>query len=629
MTEFRVKKWIAFWLALALMLPMASALGEEALPNDALMTVESSPAEETVSEAISSAVSDPAPDDEQSDDAEEQSPSEEQGSQQDATQSDSTSEEHDQQETTPVRLAESSLSLGVKEKRNLTLSGDVSPESVGAVFTSSNSKVVSVNRTTGAVTGKKKGKATVTMQTADGEVSTCDVCVKKAPSSVKLSSSNLTLGVGEDAVLKATLSSNSASAIRFSSSNKKVVGVDGAGNLHALKSGTAKITAKTFNGKKYVCKVTVEKAPTSVAFSSDSATLLEGDSYTASVRLTRNSREKYVLTSDDETVVTVKGNKLKGVGVGTTVVTVTTYNGLTATMSVEVCRRPVYRALLIGESTFPYTRYVDLPAKKDVSLMNSMLGSAQGPAKAKWSVTTRTNRTASQIHDDIQYAFSGAQEGDVSLFYISTHGDQEVSINGDTPEYAGYLVTYPDDSFVNYYDQKTLTLPCLASWLKEVPGQVIVIIDSCGSGAAIYGAKSNGSAESSAGAAFSPGAFDGAVVNAFESEDSGTVVQTMEEGAFVLENKFYVLTSAGYQEACWTNNGKYSYFTKWLTDGIGTKGRMPADSNKDGQTTLKEIYNYVKKRGEKTKITDSKGAKCMQHVQVYPANSGFELFYRK
>ena len=175
---------------------------------------------------------------------------------------------------------------------------------------------------------------------------------------------------------------------------------------------------------------------------------------------------------------------------------------------------------------------------------------------------------------------------------------------------------------------------CLASWLKQVPGQVVVIIDSCGSGAAVYNsnggpgdAVANASAKG-ASADFSPEAFDEAVVNAFESEDKGVMAPGIDEGAFVIRNKFYVLTASAYQEACWTKGDKYSYFTKWLTDGIKTKGSMPADADKNKLTTLNELYKYIKKQGSKLEI-EANGVKYKQHVQVYPSNSGFELFYRK
>ena len=57
---------------------------------------------------------------------------------------------------------------------------------------------------------------------------------------------------------------------------------------------------------------------------------------------------------------------------------------------------------------------------------------------------------------------------------------------------------------------------------------------------------------------------------------------------------------------------------------------MPADGNKNKFLTLDELYQYVKKKADKTSIRSvDDGLKYKQHVQVYPAYSSFELFYRK
>jgi hypothetical protein len=124
---------------------------------------------------------------------------------------------------------------------------------------------------------------------------------------------------------------------------------------------------------------------------------------------------------------------------------------------------------------------------------------------------------------------------------------------------------------------------------------------------------------------FSPEAFDRVVVNAFQALDTG--VLAAGSGAFVLENKFFVLTSAGYRESGWSVKNKYSFFTKWLTDAVKTKGRMPADADRNRITTLNELFNRIKKAAAK-KVIKYEGVKYKQHVQVYPGNSGFELFFR-
>ena len=92
----------------------------------------------------------------------------------------------------------------------------------------------------------------------------------------------------------------------------------------------------------------------------------------------------------------------------------------------------------------------------------------------------------------------------------------------------------------------------------------------------------------------------------------------------MLMNKFYVLT------AC--EAGKYSYgnvFVDRLTSGVKTKGIMPADTNKDKFVTLDELYRHMAKKDNQKIRNTGEINPDVQHTQVYPANSGFRLFYRK
>ncbi|MDO4865534.1 MAG: Ig-like domain-containing protein [Clostridia bacterium] len=509
-------------------------------------------------------------------------------------------------------FATGAVVLGVKEKIALSLEGGVDPASVGAAFTSSKPKVASVNATTGVVTGKKAGTAVITVD-IQGVKSSCTVTVRKAPRKVTLSAKKKTLGVGEAFGLKATLPKKTASALTWTSSNPGVAVVDGSGVVTAVSPGTATITVKTFNKKKASCKLTIKKAPEYVALDAASRVLWTGRSVKLSPILSPGSGGGISYATSDPAVAVMDGSTLRAVGIGSATITVQTYNGQTATMAVQVTKAPVYRALLVGE-TFRGT-FDALPAKNDVNLLKKTLKSVKGPSGSAWKITTKLDRTASQIHSDIQTAFAGAEQGDISLFFISTHGDMDIMFEYGDGEYAGHLLVERSNT------GDALTLPTLAKWLAEVPGQVIVLIDSCGSGAAIYNSKSTGDA------VFSPAAFDQAVIEAFKAEDKGVMAPGVDQGAFVLENKFYVITASDYMEFSWATS-KQSFFTKWLCDGIKTKGRMPADSNKNKITTLNELYTYTARQASK-KTFKSRGVSYKQHVQVYPANSGFEMFYRK
>ena len=142
------------------------------------------------------------------------------------------------------------LVLGVGEKYTLKIDG-------ARGYKSSNGKVAAVSAK-GVVTGKKAGKsATITVTRKKGKAKKIKVTVKKAPSKVTLNQTALTLEVGQTFRLKAKLPSKSASALKWSSSSKKVAKVDASGLVTAVKKGTTKVKVKTFNGQTAVCTVKV------------------------------------------------------------------------------------------------------------------------------------------------------------------------------------------------------------------------------------------------------------------------------------------------------------------------------------------------------------------------------------
>lgn len=160
---------------------------------------------------------------------------------------------------TKVTLAKSKLTLGVKEK--YTLKATVAPANATSstvTWKSSKSSVVAVS-SAGKITAKKKGTATITA-TADGKTVSCKVTVKAAPKKVSVKAAKVKLKKGQKKKIVVKLPKNTASnKITFTSSNKKVAKVDANGKITAVKKGKAKITVKTFNGKKTKVTVTVTK----------------------------------------------------------------------------------------------------------------------------------------------------------------------------------------------------------------------------------------------------------------------------------------------------------------------------------------------------------------------------------
>jgi hypothetical protein len=281
-----------------------------------------------------------------------------------------------------------------------------------------------------------------------------------------------------------------------------------------------------------------------------------------------------------------------------------------------------YRALLVAETTFDTETEDDGFAARmagDVLLMKDMLGKVKGAKGGKYKVSYEVDLTNEGIHSAIGSAFAGADSNDVSFFFISTHGISSL----DSPHpYAGALATYGDGT-----ENDLLKLSDLADWLSQVPGKVVVMIGSCGSGAAIY---ANGARRNTA----SDAAFTQAVVRAFAAKDSALPVDsTLPNTGEFRTNKFCVLTASAHMENSigWesqTNDvsDSYNLFAAAIYDGCllwDGSAYADADANKNKVITLNELYKYVCYICE-----DVIGPQIdyYQHTQVYPTNSSYPLF---
>ena len=235
-----------------------------------------------------------------------------------------------------VKLSRNKATRGVGD--TYQLKATVSPNNAVTTLTwsSSNSGVVSVDKN-GKITPKKPGTATITVRTSNGKSANCKVTVKSAPSSVKLSRNKATRGVGDKYQLTATLTKNSMSTLKWSSSNSKVVSVDKNGKITPKKTGTAVITVRTHNGKTANCTVKVKSAPSSVKLSKSSLNLKSGKSFQLKAVLSANSMSTLKWSSSNKKVATVdKNGKIIAKNAGTAVITVKTHNGRSATCKITV-----------------------------------------------------------------------------------------------------------------------------------------------------------------------------------------------------------------------------------------------------------------------------------------------------
>ena len=244
----------------------------------------------------------------------------------------------------------------------------------------------------------------------------------------------------------------------------------------------------------------------------------------------------------------------------------------------------MYRAVTVGENS-----YRESPLKgcvNDATAMNGMLKGLKQPYTAK----LLNNASKTTIINGIRTAFADTWDNDVSVFYYSGHG---VNAKGssDYEQMQGALVSV---------DMQYITFKELAEELSKVRGRVIVILDSCHSGASI--AKSVGENQEDL------EAFNRAAIDAF----SGYYLETEgEEGKAntrmgeLKQSKFIVITAASAGQSSYDGkfdgSGYYQgAFSAAIIKGLGCKylygkysGSMPADANGDGKITLIELYNYA------------------------------------
>lgn len=240
-----------------------------------------------------------------------------------------------------LEINKSSLTLGIGEKYTLVKNTDISDYPFN--FKSNNSSVASID-SKGAITAVSCGTTTITCSSENGLTASCKVTVGNMAQGVTLNKTSLTLGVGEKFDLNSYIPDGTVAYFRlYYSNNSEVAPIEkSSGLVTAKKQGTATITCKLYNGVTATCSITVKAAPTSVTLSVSSQTLKVGEDYIISEK-TNNGSYSYNFTwsSSNTKVATIKktsGNKaqISPKMQGTTIITIKTYNGKTATCKVTV-----------------------------------------------------------------------------------------------------------------------------------------------------------------------------------------------------------------------------------------------------------------------------------------------------
>ena len=252
---------------------------------------------------------------------------------------------------TPVEPSSVSLnqtSLTLKKNNSFLLTASVSPaeaEDQTVTWKSEAPQTASVDAN-GLMTAHRPGQAVITVTTWNGHSASCTVTVLPTEvSSIRLNRTSLVLTRKDTFQLAATVFPADADNqnITWTSDAPGVASVSRDGLVTAIAAGEARITASADNGKSASCTVTIKPIEVaSLKLNRETLVLGKNDLFRLNVSITPADADNQEITWKSEIpgIASVSPDGVvKGISVGSTVITATAPNGLSAScmVTVELC----------------------------------------------------------------------------------------------------------------------------------------------------------------------------------------------------------------------------------------------------------------------------------------------------
>ena len=448
---------------------------------------------------------------------------------------------------------------------------------VDAALSSDNADIVRVDEA-GSLVAVAEGDAGVTA-TWNGLTAKLAVSVRTGAATLTLDPTQLTLHTGQRGTLTARVNGEASANISFTSSDPVVASVNQSGVVVAREPGTATVTATAYGGATASCAVTVAPAPSHIALEPGSVTgrLDEGGAQLAWTFGAPDEAGSVSFASSDPQIAAVsETGYVTFVAVGRAVVTATADSGVTTAIDVTVLpakpvsATPTYRLFAAySYANSAYKGYLPFPDNNAKSVASVFEHSSIGGLG--YSTRVLGNPSKVQLLSGISSFFAGSADVDVSVVYLCSHGHM-------TNGYGGYRLSLPgyDDNTANanYY----ITAQEIFNCVKRINGSVVLILDSCYSGAFLQDMQ--GQLDAMGGRI--------AVLTA-ASDTRATYYKAKKNKPSVDFFTFFLLKGLGYnhREGWWNSNAN------------GSRGAYPgflaadATGNGDNIVTLGEAYAYA------------------------------------
>lgn len=298
-----------------------------------------------------------------------------------------------EQSSVGIKLNQSAVTLEAGSDYSLSYVLTPTNATTTVVWKSMDSSIATVSAK-GLVTAKKAGTTYIVATSADGYSAECKITVTQQATGIKLSTTDITLGVGDSYTVDATITPQEATdkKVTWTSQNTKIAKVTSDGKVTGVAVGTTIIAAKITTGEVAYVNVTVKDIVKGLSLDQTKKTIAVGKAFTLTPVFEPKdaTNQKVTWTSSDSSVATVTSTgRVRGVKGGTAMIICTAEDGGYSAHCVVTVEE------LVTEVKLNHSSY-KLSLNKTVALKATVTSNTAGNKKVKWTTSNKKIATVTQ-----------------------------------------------------------------------------------------------------------------------------------------------------------------------------------------------------------------------------------------